>query len=319
MLKYIRKRLLYSVLTLWVLITITFFMMHALPGDPFIGSKPLTQEAKTALFAKYGLDQPVYIQYVKYLKNAIGGDFGESMVYQGQKISDMIAHAFPYSFDLGMRALIFAVIAGIFLGMKAALNNGRKWDRVAMAISALGVSVPSFILGTLLQYFIGIKLSGWTQQMWGFRLLPLSGWDSFKYSLMPSFVLGFGALASISRIMRTSLLDVSNMDYIKTACAKGLKKNQIVWRHMFRNAISPVITVLGPMAASILTGAFVVENIFNIPGMGKFFINGITSNDYPLIAGTTIFYGAFIIIANLLVDIAYMIIDPNVRLGKKKG
>lgn len=319
MFRYIRKRLVYSVLTLWVLITITFTLMHSLPGDPFIGEKPLTQEAKTALYAKYGLDQPIMVQYVKYIGNAVRGDFGESMVYQGQKISDMIARAFPYSFDLGLRALTFAIIIGILLGMMAALNSGKKWDTTAMAISALGVSVPSFILGCLLQYFLGVKLSGWTEAMWGFRLLPISGWSSFRYSLMPAFVLGLGSLASISRLMRTSLLDVANMDYIKTARSKGLNKWQIVWKHMFRNAISPVITVLGPMAASILTGAFVVENIFNIPGMGKFFVSGIQSNDYPMIAGTTLFYGAFIILANLLVDIAYMVIDPNVRLGKNRG
>ncbi len=319
MLRYIRKRLMYSVITLWVLITITFFMMHFLPGDPFIGDKPLTREAKEALYIKYGLDQPVHIQYVTYIKNALRGDLGESMVYQGQKVSTMIAHAFPFSFDLGIRALSFAVIAGILLGMAAALNNGKKWDRTAMIISAFGVSVPSFILGSLLQYFLGVKLSGWTEQIWGFRLFPISGWESFRYSLMPAFVLGFGSLASISRLMRTSLLDVAGLDYIKTARSKGLNKRQIVLKHMFRNSISPVITVLGPMAASILTGAFVVENIFNIPGMGKFFVSGIQSNDYPMIAGTTLFYGSFIILANLLVDIAYMIIDPNVRLEKNRG
>lgn len=319
MFRYIRKRLFYSILTLLVLITITFFMMHSLPGDPFIGEKPLTQEAKAALYAKYGLDQPLFIQYVKYIGNAIKGDFGESIIYKGQKISNIIAHAFPYSFDLGIRALSFAIIAGILLGMVAALNHGKKWDTTAMIISAFGVSVPSFILGSLLQYFLGIQFSNWTEHMWGVRLLPVSGWESFRYSIMPAFVLGFGALASISRLMRTSLLEVANMDYIKTARSKGLNKWQILFKHMFRNSISPVITVLGPMAASILTGAFVVENIFNIPGMGKFFVNGVQSNDYPMIAGTTLFYGAFIIIANLLVDIFYMIIDPNIRLGKKTG
>lgn len=318
MIRYIGKRLVYSAITLWVLITVTFFLMHALPGDPFIGDKPLTEVTKQALYAKYGLDQPVYVQYGKYLMSALHGDFGESMVYKGKKVSDMIAQAFPFSFDLGMRALIFAVTAGILLGMTAALNVGKKWDTIAMVISVIGVSVPSFIMGALLQYFLGVKLSGWTERMWGFRLLPISGWASFRHSLMPSFVLGFSSLASISRLMRTSLLDVSNMDYIKTAKSKGMPKRLIVWRHMFRNALSPVITVLGPMAASILTGAFVVENIFNVPGMGKFFISGIQSNDYTMIAGTTLFYGAFLILANLLVDIGYMLVDPNVRLGKRE-
>lgn len=318
MARYIGKRLIYSVLTLWVLITVTFFLMHCLPGDPFIGDKPITEVTRQALYAKYGLDQPVAVQYWKYLWSAVRGDFGESMVYKGKKVSDMIAQAFPFSFDLGMRALIFAVTAGILLGMTAALNAGKKWDTIAMAVSVIGVSVPSFIMGALLQYFIGVKLSGWTESMWGFRLLPISGWASFRHSLMPSFVLGFSSLASISRLMRTSLLDVSSMDYIKTAKSKGMPKRLIVWRHMFRNALSPVITVLGPMAASVLTGAFVVENIFNIPGMGKFFISGIQANDYTMIAGTTLFYGAFLILANLLVDIGYMLADPNVRLGKRE-
>lgn len=316
--KYIGKRIFYSLLTLWVLITVTFFMMHMLPGDPFIGDKPLPESTKAAMYARYGLDLPLWKQYFHYIMNALHGDLGESMVYKGQSITSMIAQAFPYSFDLGIRALIFGVTGGMLLGVTAALNRGRAWDTTAMILAGIGVSIPSFILGALLQYFVGVKLGAWTDARWGFRILPIGGWDGFRYTIMPAFVLGFGSLASIARMMRSSILEVSGMDYIKTARSKGLTKRRTVVFHMLRNAVSPVITIMGPMAASVLTGTFAVENIFNVPGMGKFFVSSIQSNDYTMIAGSTLFYGAFLIAANFLVDIAYMIVDPNVRLGKKE-
>lgn len=316
--KYLAKRLLLSILTLWVLITITFFMMHLLPGDPFIGEKPISDVTKEALYAKYGLDQPLPVQYIRYIGNVLQGDLGESMVYKGKAVTSMIAQAFPFSLDLGIRALIFALIGGVFLGIVAALNNGKKLDTTVMLLAALGISVPSFILGAVLQYLLGICLSGWTQGMWGFRMFPISGWNTEMDKIIPSFVLGFGTLATISRLTRTSFLDVIGLDYIKTAKAKGLPKGKIVVRHMLRNAISPVLTILGPLTAALLTGAFVVENIFNIPGLGKFFVSSIQSNDYMMIAGTTLFYGTFIVLANFLVDILYVVVDPNVKLAGGK-
>lgn len=316
MLRYILKRIGYSLLTLWVLITITFFLMHLLPGDPFTGEKAVPVEIKQALDAKYGLDQPTYVQYFKYIGNVLKGDFGDSMQYQNRSVNDIIKQAFPYSFDLGIRALIFAIIAGILLGVVAAVNHGRAWDTTAVLIAVIGVSVPSFIMGSILQYFIGLKLSMWTQATFGFRLLPIGGWDTWQHRILPAFALGLSPLATIARLMRTSMLDVVGLDYIKTARSKGLSEVKIVWGHSIRNAVLPVVTILGPLVAGILTGAFVVENVFNIPGLGRFFVQSVQMSDYTMITGLTLFFGAFLIFANMLVDIAYGFIDPRIKLGK---
>lgn len=318
LLKYILKRLLYAVLTLWVLVTVTFFMMRLLPGDPFIGPKALPEATMQALKEKYGLDKPVISQYVQFLGNTVKGDLGISTHYKGRSVNDIIAAAFPYSFDLGMRALIFAVIMGVLLGIFAARKRGTPWDTVSMLVAVIGVSVPSFIVGAVLQYCLSLQLNEFLGNFWpGTKIFPVYGWDTEMSKIIPAFALSLGSLATISRLMRTSMLDVFAQDYIKTAKAKGLNDKQIVWRHAVRNAIMPIITVLGPISATILTGAFVVENIFNIPGMGKFFVQSIQTSDYPLIAGTTLFYGAFLIIANLIVDIAYGLVDPRVKLGKE--
>lgn len=316
MLKYIGKRILFSFLTLLVLITITFFLMHLLPGDPFIGEKPISASTRAALYARYGLDQPVWVQYFKYLYNAFRFDFGDSMVYKSRAVTQIIGAAFPFSFELGLRALTWSLILGLILGIVSALHHGKGWDRAANIIAVIGISVPSFIMGALLQYFLGIVFSGWTQVHFGFRAFPVQGWETERDKFLPSFVLGFGTLATISKMMRSSMLDVMHMDYIKTARSKGLSKPAIVRKHMLRNAITPVLTILGPLTASLLTGAFVVENIFNIPGLGKYYISSIQSNDYTMIAGTTLFYGAFIVLANFIVDILMLIVNPNVRLQK---
>ncbi len=317
--RYIMKKLIISLITLWVLVTITFFLMHMLPGDPFLGEKAISEATKEALYAKYGLDKPLVIQYLTYLGNALRGDFGESLVYSGQPVMKILMSAFPYSFELGLYSLLFAGLAGIISGIFSALHNGDKKDAIAMFIAAIGISVPSFILGSLLQYYLAIKLSNWSAVHFGYQLFAVEGWENAAQKIIPVFVLGFGELAVISRMTKASFLDVIGQDYIKTAKACGLSKFQIIKNHMLRNGIMPVITVLGPMAASILTGAFVVENIFNIPGLGKHFINSIQAQDYTMIAGTTILYGSFLIAANLLVDIAYIFIDPGIKLGKKNA
>lgn len=313
MIKYIGKRLFYALLTLFVLTTLTFFMMRLLPGDPFIGTKAIPEATMKALYAKYGLDKPVWDQFAMYIGNILKGDLGLSTTYN-RPITDIIAQAFPYSFDLGIRALIFATITGVFLGIVAAVKRGTKWDTITMLIAILGVSVPSFIVGALLQYFLGLGLFQWT----GIRFFPITGWNSFASKILPSFALSFGSLATISRLMRTSMLDVLGQDYIKTAKSKGLSQKKIIWKHAVRNAIMPVITVLGPISAAVLTGAFVVENIFSIPGMGKFFVISIKAEDYTMISGTTLFYGAFLVFANLIVDLAYGFIDPRVKLTNVK-
>lgn len=310
MLKYIIKRLFYAFLTLLVLVALTFFMMRLLPGDPFIGEKAIPETTMKALNAKYGLDKPVLTQFMMYVSNIFKGDLGLSMHYNNRPVTEIIAQAFPYSFDLGIRSLIFATIMGVLLGIVAAVKRGTKWDTASMLLAIVGVSVPSFIVGSLLQYFLGLKLF----QATGVRIFPITGWNTFSSKILPAFALSFGSMATISRLMRTSMLDVLSQDYIKTAKSKGLSQKKIVWKHAVRNAIMPVITVLGPIAAAVLTGAFVVENIFSIPGMGKFFVLSIKVQDYTMISGITLFYGAFLVIANLIVDLAYGFIDPRVKL-----
>lgn len=317
MLRYIAKRLAYSILTLWALVTITFFLMHLLPGDPFIGDKPLSDSVKAALYARYGLDKPIFIQYLRYLNGIIHGDLGQSLVYAGQNVTDILANAFPYSADLAFHALMFAIPCGILVGILAALHRGGRWDTFALVLTTLGVSIPSFVLASVLQYYLGVRLSAITYANWGFRIFPISGWGTPQQAILPSFVLGFGCLAQIIRMTRSSLLDVSGQDYIKTAKAKGISQRKIVWRHILRNSICPVITILGPLIASCLTGSFVIESIFNIPGVGNFMVQGVQTNDYMMTAGTTVFYGVLIVGANLLVDIAYVLVDPNIRLYGK--
>lgn len=311
--KYILKRVGYAVLTLFALLLITFVLMHLLPGEPFMGEKAISEATREALIQKYGLDKSIFEQFVIYLQNALQGDLGISLVSK-RPVTKIIMESFPYSFELGLRSLVLAVCVGVYLGTIAAIRRGKKMDTVAMTFAVIGVSVPSFIIAALLQYFLGLKL----QQLFGFNVFPISGWNNEMSKVLPTIALSFGSMAIVSRLTRTSMLDVLGSDYIKTAKAKGLSERQIVMRHAMRNSLMPVITVLGPIAAAILTGAFVVEKIFSIPGMGKFFVIAITQSDYPLIVGTTIFYGAFLIIATLIVDIIYGLMDPRVNLSGEK-
>ncbi len=313
MAKYILKRLVYSFLTIFLIVALTFFMMHALPGDPFSTGKAIDPQIMAALKEKYDLDKPVPQQFVKYCMNVLQGDLGTSLQYK-RPVVDIIGESFPYSFELGVRALIFATVAGLLLGILAAVKRGTVWDSGSMLVAMLGVSMPSFIIGALLQFFLGLQL----QKALGFSVFPITGWTTEMSKILPAFALGFGTLAIVSRLMRTSMLDVLNQDYIKTAKAKGLSHKKIIWRHAVRNAIMPIITIMGPQAAAILTGALVVEKLFSIPGMGKFFVTSINNNDFTMIAGTTIFYGVFLVAANLIVDILYCFIDPRVKLADGK-
>ncbi|MFI3325088.1 MAG: ABC transporter permease [Clostridia bacterium] len=307
--KYILKRVGYAILTLFVLVTITFFLMQLLPGDPFTGEKVISDEIMANLEAKYGLDKPLWQQYFLYIGNALRGDLGISLS-DNREVTAKLMTTFPISFDLGIRALCLAFVVGVSLGTIAAINRGKAWDTTATIIALLGVSVPSFIIASLLQYFLGVVLF----QKTGINFFPITGWTSFRHTILPTIAMSFGSIATISRLMRSSMLDVLASDYIKTAKAKGLPQYKIIWKHAVRNAIMPVITVLGPITAGLLTGGFVVESIFSIPGMGKTFVTSIQSIDYTMIAGTTMFYGGFLIIANLVVDLVYGLIDPRVKL-----
>ena len=304
MFRYIIKRVVYAVLTLFVLITLVFFMMRMLPGDPFLGDKAISETAMANMNAKYGLDKPVIVQYLMYMGNCLRGDLGVSITYN-RDVMGIISESFLVSADLGIRAIIFAL-----LGAVAAVKRGGVLDSLSMFIAMIGVSVPSFILGALLQYFLGLQL----RKVLGVNLFPIQGWGTFKQTLLPAFALGLGSLATVSRLMRTSMLDVLSSDYIKTARSKGLSQGQILRRHALRNAIMPVVTIMGPTVASVLTGTFVIESIFNIPGLGKYFVTSIKDLDYTMIGGTVVFYGALLILCTLVVDLLYGFIDPRVKL-----
>lgn len=303
--RYVLNRLIVSLITAWVLVTIVFFLVRLLPGDPFLSEK-ITPEIRANMMKYYGLDKPLHIQYVTYLKNLLKGDFGYSLRYKNRTVNEVISQAFPYSADLGIRAVILATTAGIILGIIAALNRNKGWDYLSMFIAIVGVSVPSFVIGPILQYVFATKLN----------LLPVSQWKSFAHTIMPTFALSLSSLALVARLMRASMLDVVNQDYIKTAKSKGLSPFQIIWKHQIRNAILPVITVLGPVTATLLTGTFVVEQIFAIPGLGKFYVLGTQNLDYSLVLGMTTFYGLFLIAANFVVDIIYGLVDPRIRIAR---
>ncbi|MEW8997048.1 MAG: ABC transporter permease [Thermoanaerobacter sp.] len=304
MARYILNRLVVSLITAWFLVTIVFFLVRLLPGDPFLSEK-VTPEIKQNMMEYYGFDKPLHVQYITYISNLLKGDLGYSLRYRNRTVNEVIAQAFPYSADLGIRAVIFATIVGISLGIIAALNRNKPLDYLSMFIAIVGVSVPGFVIGPLLQYIFSIKL----------KLLPVAQWKGFAYTIMPTFALSLGSIALMARLMRASMLDVVNQDYIKTAKSKGLSPSQIVWRHQIRNAILPVITVLGPVTATLLTGTFVIEQIFAIPGLGKFYILGIQNLDYSMVLGMTVFYGLFLIAANFIVDIIYGFIDPRIRIA----
>ncbi|NLC04554.1 MAG: ABC transporter permease [Tissierellia bacterium] len=304
--KYILKRIITSLITIWLLATVVFILVRLMPGDPF-SSEKLTPEIRQNLESYYGFDKPLIQQYFTYIGNLLKGDFGYSIKYVNQSVNRIIADSFPYSADLGLRALSMSVSLGLVLGIIAALNRGRTLDYVCIIIAIIGTSVPEFIIGALLQYFFGIK--------WG--LLPVAQYQGLKHTILPSIALGFYTLAMVSRLMRASMLEVLQQDYIKTAKSKGISKFRITYKHQIRNAIMPIITVLGPTVAAVLTGTFVIEAIFAIPGMGKYYVQGVQNLDYPVILGMTVFYGAFLVVANMVVDILYGVVDPRIRVEGK--
>lgn len=315
---YITKRVVYSLLTLLVLVSFTFFLMRLMPGDPFIGQKAIPESVHQALMEKYDLDKPMIVQYGRYLLNVLQGDLGDSLYYKGRPVTGVIAQTFPVSADLGIRSLAVAVAFGLTLGVLAAVKRGKPADTLVMFVAVFGVSVPGFIVGGLLNYFIGYKFSALMKDWFNltYNVIPVAGWKTEAHRILPVIALCLGSLAQISRLMRANMIDVMNSDYIKTAKAKGLSYSAVVFKHGIRNGILPIITVLGPMAAVLLTGTFVIEQIFSVPGMGKYFVTSVQTLDYTVISGMTMFYGAFLIILNMVVDIAYGLVDPRIRLEK---
>jgi oligopeptide transport system permease protein len=305
MAQFLAKRILSSIGTMFVIITATFFLMHAVPGGPFATNEKLSQGVIKAMEAKYGLNKPLFQQYLIYMGNLVRGDLGMSIASkEGKTVNYIIAKKFPVSARLGGLSVLVALILGLFMGCYAALRHEKFADRVVMFISTLGIAVPGFIMGMLLLLLFGVAL----------RWLNFIGLNSPLDYILPTFTLALYPACFIARLIRSSLLDVLGQDYIRTARAKGIPAFPILFKHAMRNAILPVVTYLGPLLAYVLVGSFIVERIFSIPGLGQFFVQSITSRDYPLIMGTTIFLAALIIFMNLLVDIVYVIIDPRIKL-----
>lgn len=305
MLRYILKRIAYGVLTLFIVMTITFFLMQLIPGGPFLAEKSKSEATMKALEEKYGLDKPVHIQFKNYVVKVLEGDLGVSTKQRGRTVNDIIFGCFPVSARLGFCAILVAIFVGVPLGSFAALNRGKWLDNLIIVFSTTGVSIPSFITSAVLMYFLGVKLE------W----LPTNGLSSPAHYIMPVISLSLYPIAYIARLMRSSVLDVLGQDYMVTARAKGVTEKKRLFKHALRNAILPVVTYLGPATASIFCGSFVVEKIFTIPGLGNSFISSIINRDYPLVMGTTIFYATFLIMMNIIVDIVYKIIDPRIKLN----
>ena len=318
-LKFLVKRIAMGLVTLWLVITITFFLIHMLPGDPFQSEKQIPPKVKENLMAKYHLNRPLGEQYVEYLKNIAKGDLGSSMKVRGRTVNDVINQSFLTSADLGARSIIFALVLGIPLGIIAALKRGKYQDRLAMIVAIIGISVPSFVLAGLMQkYFVDIHNgflidNGFLPEFFRIRL---SGWDSPEKKILPVVALGLYTVALIARLLRDKMIEVMGQDYIRLAVAKGVKPKNIVFKHALRNAILPIITIMGPTIAAVLTGSFVIEKMFSIPGLGKYFVDSINDRDYTMVLGVTVFYAIFLIIMMILVDIVYVLVDPKIKLGK---
>ena len=304
MAKYIVKRILLAIVTIWAVATLTFFLMNMVPGGPFLSEKAISPQATAALEAKYGLDKPMGQRYLTYMADALHGDFGDSLKQRGRTVMDIIKMKFPVSAKVGGVSVLVSLLLGIPLGCLAALKRGKALDSILSVVATCGIAVPSFVICTVLMYFFGVKL----------KLLPTMGLTSLKHYVMPVMALSFYPTAYIMRLMRSSMLDVLGQDYMRTAKAKGVHGFKILFKHALRNAILPVITYVGPMLAYTVTGSFVVEKIFTIPGLGGEFIGAIQGRDYTLIMGTTIFLATLIIIMNVVVDICYKIVDPRIKL-----
>ncbi|KGP72786.1 ABC transporter permease [Pontibacillus yanchengensis] len=309
MFRYTLKRLGWAIVTLWAVITITFLLMHSIPGNPFAKEGTMPEAVYNNLQHYYNLDKPLVVQYGLYLKQLAQFDFGPSLKSKTITVNDYIVNGFPVSLHLGMQALVIAIAFGLIFGVIASLNRNRWPDYVSMVLSIIGISVPSFILATFLINFVAVE--------WG--LLPVATWSSWSHTVLPSVSLAMMPMAYIARLMRSSMLEVLGQDYINTARAKGIAKHMIIFKHAIRNAILPVVTVLGIITANLVTGSFIIEQIFGIPGMGEMFVKGIFNRDYPVILGSTIFYAAILIFLVFIVDIAYTFIDPRIKItGESK-
>ncbi|WP_378956213.1 ABC transporter permease [Pelosinus sp. sgz500959] len=309
MLSYVVKRMTSSLMVLLTIITITFLLMHAIPGGPFSSEKKIPLSVLKNIEEHYRLNDPLWKQYVDYLGNLAHFDLGPSFKYEGRKVNDMIKESFPVSLQLGLVSIGISILIGIPGGILAALRQNKWQDYLTMLFATIGVSVPSFVIATILVYVFAVKLS----------LLPAGMWGDVQYMILPAVALAAQPTAFIVRLTRSSMLDILTQDYIKTARAKGLPQRLILYRHALRNALIPIVTYIGPMAAGILTGSFIIETIFAIPGLGRHFVTSIYNRDYTVILGVTIFYSLLVIGLNLIVDLIYPHLDPRIKLNEKQG
>ena len=304
MAKYLLKRIFYMILTLFLVATITFFLMKMMPGSPYANEAKMTATQKAIMNKQYGLDKSVIEQYITYLAGAAHGDFGISFQYSNQPVSSLIGARLGASAQLGLQALVVGIILGIIIGSIAAMNQGTWIDSTATIVSIIGKSVPNFVLAVLLQYYIGLKL-GW---------FPIAGWGEAAQTIMPTIALSVGPLAETARFIRTEMVDTLSSDYVELGKAKGLSRIEVIRKHTLRNSMIPLVTLIGPYAVALMTGSMVIENIFNIPGIGEQFTKSIMTNDYPTIMGVSMVYCFGLVVILLLTDIVYSLIDPRIRL-----
>lgn len=308
--KYIVTRIVYALFTLFLIATITFFCMHLLPGSPFQQMEHLSEEQIALLEEKYKLNEPIIVQYVYYMKNVLRGDFGVSFQYSGKKVTDLITERIGPSMQLGFLALIVGTLAGIVLGIVAAIKRHTFVDGLLMTISILGISIPSFVFAGLIQYVFAVKL----------QWFPVALWEGWRHMILPTMALSMFVMATVARFMRTEMVEVLSEDYIVTARAKGLSPAKIIFSHALRNSLTPLVTLMGPLAVNLMTGTLVVEKIFSVPGIGEQFVLSIMTNDYPVIMGLTLFYSSLFVFVIVFCDVLYCVIDPRVRLtgGEKR-
>ena len=308
--KYFLKRIFFMIITLWLIATITFFLMQLLPGTPYTNQEKLSPETIAMLNKQSGLDKPVIVQYGIYLKNLVTGDFGISFQFKNQPVAKLLAGRIGPSLQLGGQAIIFGTLVGILLGIIAAMRQNTWVDTLATLLAILGRSIPNFVFAVLLQYIFAMKL----------RILPIAMWNGFAYTILPTIALAMSPMADSARFIRTEMVEVLHSDYVELAKAKGLSRWQVAFRHGLRNSLIPLITLLGPLAVGLMTGSLVVENIFAIPGIGEQFVKSIMTNDYPTIMAVTILYSTMLVVVILIVDLLYGLIDPRIRVsGGAKG
>jgi len=303
--KYILRRFVISLVTIWLIVTVCFFLLRLLPGNPFASTTLMTQDTLDKMMAYYGLDRPLWEQYVTYLKNLLHGDFGYSLKYAGRSVNYVIATTFPISAQLGLQALAFGIPTGLLLGILAAKRRGCTADVGINLFVIICTAVPTFIIAALLQYFLAVKV----------KLFPVAQWKGFRYTILPTICLSLGTVSGYARSMRTLMLEVDRQDYLRTAKAKGLGTFRIVLFHQIRNAIIPMITNLGTEIAGMLMGSYVIEKIFSIPGMGAYFVTSIQGLDYTMVMGLVIFQAVIVVFANFIVDLLYGVIDPRIRVA----